>query len=143
LIEGLVLAGPQNLPALKEILAETEQRRSQVEDDCRQLMAGMEKSLKAYGVDLVGKHTARQIVRMTQSGFLKQLRAQGMNDENTQIACLQIMKDSRDLMVNVVSRLKLLEKIRNYLQDWLWGLTSPPVHQDGSSSSPFRPTHQH
>jgi len=143
LIEGLVLAGPQNIQVLKEILAETEQRRSQVSEDIQQLLADLEKSLKAYGVHLEGVRKPRSMMRMTQAGFLKLLRQQDINDENTQVACLQILKDSRELMTSLGSRLKLLERIGTYLRDWLLGLTYQSIHQDGSLPSPTPPARPH
>ncbi len=88
MIEGLVLAGPQNIQVLREILAETEKRRSQVGEDIRQLLEGMYKSLKSYGVSLDKTLSVRSISHMTQARFLKLLRQQEVVDEGTQVACL-------------------------------------------------------
>ena len=143
LIEELVLAGPQNIQVLHEILSETEQRRTQVSDDIQQLSLGVEASLETYGIHLGDARSPRSTVRMSQSGFLKLLRQQQVNDEITQLACLQILKDARELMESLEFRLRLLKKIEAYIRDWLLGLTYQSVHQSERHSSTTPPARPH
>ena len=95
--ENLVLAGPRSLIALRETLAETEQRKFQVQDDLHQLLKDLDKSLKSYGVSLNGRGNIEAITGLSPVGFLAFLRGQEIKDDKTQIACMQIVKDSREL----------------------------------------------
>ncbi|NTX00005.1 MAG: hypothetical protein HGB35_08800 [Geobacteraceae bacterium] len=52
LVDGLVLAGPPSLQAMREILAEASKRKAQVLDDLHQLSKEIEKSLSSYGIHL-------------------------------------------------------------------------------------------
>jgi len=58
------------------------------------------------------------------------LRQQEIHDNATQVACLQILKESRDLFDSMAGRLKLLEDVEHYLQDWLWGIAFQSTHKD-------------
>lgn len=136
MVEGLVLAGPQSLSALREILAVTDQRRSQAVDDLHQVIADLEKSLKSYGVQLVVSGRAASLARLTPVRFLTMLREQGVTDNETQVACLQLFKESRQLMSSLVTHLRLLEEIEIYLRDWLWGLAYQSARQGETGTRP-------
>ena len=129
MVENLVLAGPRSLIALREILTETEQRRLQVRDDLRQLLKDLEGSLKSYGVSLGGEANIEAVIGLSQVGFLSLLRTQEIHDHETQKACLQIIKDCRDLFETLSSRYLLLQDIESYLQDWIWALVVQTLHQ--------------
>jgi hypothetical protein len=62
-------------------------------------------------------------------GFLSVLRTQEIHDHETQKACLQIIKDCRDLFETLSSRYLLLQDIESYLQDWIWALVVQTLHQ--------------
>ena len=132
MVEGLVLAGPQSLSALREILAETGQRKSQIQDDMHQIFVDLEKSLKSYGVPLVKTKDPLAVSLLTPLAFLVQLRELGITENDTQVACLQLLKDSRELIDNLISHFKLMEEIEAYLQDWIWGLAYQLTHADSS-----------
>ena len=135
MVESLVLAGPRSLNALRETLAETEQRKSQIQEDLHQLLKDLEKSLKSYGVNLNGSGNVEAITGLSQVGFLSLLRTQEIHDNETQTACLQILKDSRDLIETLSSRYLLLQDIEGYLQDWIWALVVQAQHQDTRSQN--------
>lgn len=130
MVESLVLAGPQNIVVLKEIMAEAGQRRSQLQDDLSQIVNEMEKSLKGYGVQLPASHSLRSTVRMSAVSFLKILREQGIVEESTQMECLQVLRNSKDLIKGLLASIRLLEDIERYLEDWLWGLAYQSTRQD-------------
>src|SRR5512143_539175 len=52
MIQDMVLAGPQSLEALREILGEANKRKSQVYDDLNQVTNQLSIILKGYGVSL-------------------------------------------------------------------------------------------
>jgi len=135
MIESLVLAGPRSLNALRETLMETEQRKSQVQDDLHQLMKNLEESLKSYGVNLNGNGNVEAITELSQVGFLSFLRMQEIDDQSTQKACLQILKDSRDLIETLSSNYLLLQEIEGYIRDWIWALVVQERHQDTRSQN--------
>lgn len=143
MVESLVLAGPRSLNALRETLAETEQRKSQVQDDLHQLLKDLDKSLKSYGVSLSGRGNIEAITGLSPVGFLSFLRAQEINDDKTQMACMQIVKDSRDLIETLSSRYLLLQEIEVYLQDWIWALIVQSLHQENKpQNTKINPLHQ-
>ena len=135
MVESLVLAGPRNLTALREALAETEQRKMQIREDLHHLLRNLEDSLKSYGVNLEGSGNIEAITGLSQTGFLAFLRNQDIQDIETQRACLQILKDSRELIEVLSSRYLLLQEIEAYLQDWIWGLMVEAWHQDSRADS--------
>jgi hypothetical protein len=128
LVEGLVLDGPNNISALREILGEANQRRSQMRDDLRQMLVGLEKNLGSYGLHMKGKLNARTISKLSANRFLSVLREQDISDETTQAACMQLLRDSRSLIRKLESHLRLMDEIEDYVQDWLWGLAYQSTH---------------
>jgi hypothetical protein len=136
LVENLVLAGPSSLAALREMLSETELRKSQVQDDLYQLLNDLEKSMNSYGVSLNGNGPIEAITGLSQVGLLAILRDQEIQDVKAQTDCLQILKDSQDLIGNVHLRYLLLQEIEGFLQDWTWALIVQSVHQDPKSAGP-------
>jgi hypothetical protein len=136
-VEGLVYAGPQNLDALREILAEVGERQAQSDEDLRQVLQDFKASLKSFGVRMPGMENARALARLTPIRFLSLLREQGVIEEETQVACLQLLRDARDLVTSLVTHERLLDEIEIYLDDWLWGLVYQTAHQQ--PSEPVRP----
>jgi hypothetical protein len=129
MVEGLILAGPQSLSVLREMLAESGQRKLQVIDDLHQVFSDLQKNLTQYGVHLAGLKGAVSIPGLTQAGFLIMLQEQGVTDEEVQTVCLRILKESRELMESMSGNVVLLEEIETYLADWLWGLAYECAHQ--------------
>ncbi len=122
MVEGLVVAGPQSINVLREIMAEAGQRKAQVMDDLHQLFNDLEHSLKSYGVALSNSKSTLGMTQLTPARFLSMLREQGITEEKIQIDCLKLLRDSRELMVSLANHVRLLEEIETYLKDWLWGL---------------------
>lgn len=135
-VEGLILAGPQSLNPLREILAEVEQRKAQAQDDLHQVFSEFEGSLKSYGAYLTSVKDAFSLLQLTSVRFLSFLREQNINEEKAQIACLQLLKDSRELMVSMARHIRLLEEIEAYLRDWIWGLAYQSTRQDDDYNQP-------
>lgn len=129
MVEGLVLAGPQSLSTLQEILAEAGQRKSQVIDDLHQVFSELEKGLRNHGVNIHGLRDALSVTRLTSSNFLILLREQNISNEQDQVACLQLLMNSKELMVSLAGHIRLLEDIEKYLQDWSWGLVYQSARQ--------------
>jgi hypothetical protein len=129
-VEGLVFAGPKNLGALREILAEVGERQSQSDEDIRQVLQDFRTSLKSFGVRLKGYESGQSLARLTPIRMVSMLREQGISEEETQIACLQLLRDTRDLVNSLVMHARLLDEIQTYLQDWLWGLMYQRAHQE-------------
>jgi hypothetical protein len=129
MVEGLVLAGPESINILREIMAEAGQRKLQVVDDLNQLYSDLERSLKSYGVFLDSTKGYLAMTHLTPVRFLTILREQGNFEEKIQIDCLKILKDSRELIVSLTKHIRLLDDIENYLKDWLWGLAYQSTRQ--------------
>lgn len=129
LIQEMVLAGPRSLEALREILGEAIKRKSQVSDDLNQVINQLSVILSGYGIDLEA-HGGKQILQNLSEGQLSDLMdQQGINDKESRTSSLQVIKDSRELIVALNGKIYLLENIENYLHDWLWGLTYQFIRQ--------------
>lgn len=135
LVEGLVLAGPKNLDSLREVLDETDQRKTQVGDDLHQVFTQFIKVIKSYGVVIEGE-TPDTVQHWTAVWLLDVLRQQGIYEADVQTACLQVWQDSRELLENLSTKLDLLEEIELYLQDWLWGLAYKTIHNQQETEIP-------
>ncbi|RPI30980.1 MAG: hypothetical protein EHM70_12565 [Chloroflexota bacterium] len=129
MVESLVLAGPQSLNAMREMLAEAGQRKSQVLDDINQVFNQFENNLKSYGVYLDEVKNGLAVLQLTPVSFLAMLREQGITEEETQITCLQILHENRELIISLANHVRLLEEIETFLADWLWGLAYQSAHQ--------------
>ena len=123
MIQEMVLAGPQSLVALREILGETIKRKSQVHDDLSQVTNQLSIILKGYGIsmDMQGGNQALQ--SLSEQQLEEMLDEEHIVDLEARLGSLQVLKDSRDLMTTLDIKIQLLENIDTYLQDWLWGLT--------------------
>ena len=134
MIQEMVLAGPQSLEALREILAEANKRKTQVYDDLNQVTNQLSIILKGYGVSI--ELAGNQVMQNLSEDQLVQLMdAQGVVEKATRTSSLQVVRDSQELINTLNSKIILLESIETYLQDWLWGLTyqsirQPPGEQD-------------
>jgi hypothetical protein len=110
MIQEMVIAGPQSLDALREILGETIKRKSQVHDDLSQVINQLSIILKGYGL-------------------IEMMNTQELFEADTRTGCLQVLMDSKELITTLDSKIQLLENIENYLQDWLWGLTYQSIRE--------------
>jgi hypothetical protein len=123
MVEGLVLAGPKSLDAMREILSEVLKRKSQLKDDINQIINDLRNVLLGYGVKIGKVKGARVLLGIRPTQFLKLIQQQNINDDQTQLACLQVFQDSRELVLNSNIHLGILEEIELYLRDWIWGIT--------------------
>ncbi|MFZ6030905.1 MAG: hypothetical protein ACOYYS_24625 [Chloroflexota bacterium] len=121
-VEGLVLAGPQSITVLREILAESSQRKSQVQDDMHQVYVQFASGLDGYGVSLKGYRTALSLIRLTPRRFLGLLRKQSVMEDAAQVACLQLLHETRLLLKHLAVQFHLLEDVEQYLEDWMLGV---------------------
>jgi hypothetical protein len=134
MVEGLVLAGPQNIDVLKEILAEVGQRKSQLQDDVNQILNEMINGLKRCGLALPTNRSPRSLVRMSSLTLLRLLREQCITDEKVQSDTLEILRNTKELAKGMIANIHLLEEIERHLQDWLWGLAYQSTRQDSQIS---------
>jgi hypothetical protein len=122
LVEGLVLVGPQSLGVLREMRSEAAHRKSQVLDDLHQVFSDLEESVLTFGIVITNVNNSQAIIDLKSANFIEMMQEQGVLEEDSQAACLQILKDSRELITSLDTHVKLLEEIEHYIQDWLWGL---------------------
>ncbi len=123
IVEGLILAGPQSLDELRQVLAEATARKMQVEDDLNQVYREMKRVLNEYKVVFPHREDFRETLSLTPMELLVLMKNQGVEDSNSQSACLQVFQDSRDIISNLSSHLALLTEIEGYIRDWLYVLT--------------------
>jgi hypothetical protein len=123
LVHEMVLVGPQSLDALREILGEAMKRKSQVYDDLNQVTNQLAIILKGYGLNLETPEGTSILKAITEDQLISLMDAQKISNVETRSGCLQVMKDSQELINTLNTKIQLLESIETYLQDWLWGLT--------------------
>lgn len=130
LVEGLVLAGPQSLGTLSEVLAETGQRRAQIQDDLQRVYGELQNDLRKRGVRFTsGLPDAISFTRLTPIRFLMLLQKQGVTDEDIQNQCLGKLEETREMMDSLAGHLFLLKEIENFLRDWIWGLAHQTMRE--------------
>jgi hypothetical protein len=135
LIQEMVLAGPQSLEAVREILGEAAKRKSQVFDDLNQVTNQLSIILKGYGINLE-VHGGNQILQaMTELQLLALMDDQGVVEKETRSSSVNVLKDSQELISTLNGKISLLENIELYLQDWLWGLTYQSIRQMGKDEN--------
>jgi hypothetical protein len=137
MVEGLVLSGPEKLEMLREILSETNQRKVQVGDDLQQVINGLKTNLEGYGVRLRNLKNPGVISKMKPVRFLNILKTQGINDQEAQTRCLQLLKDARELVNSLEEHYTLLADIERYLDDWMWGMFYQSIHRSQGNAGFF------
>jgi hypothetical protein len=135
MIQEMVLAGPQSLEALREILAEAMKRMSQVHDDLSQVVNQLSIILKGYGLKLEALGGNQMLQSIDEDELIDLMDAQELFETETRSNCLQVMKDSRELINTLNGKIELLDNIEKYLQDWLWGLTYQFIRQGEDEAS--------
>jgi hypothetical protein len=130
LVEALVLAGPENLVVLREVLTETNQRKVQVGDDINQVLSGLRTNLQSYNVRMRGLKKATTLAQMKPSRFVTMIKRHGINGLETQNACIQLFKDAQDLAVSLLGHYSLLAQIEGFLDDWIIGVSYQLAHQE-------------
>jgi hypothetical protein len=136
MVEGLVLAGPQSLSVLREMRSESAHRKSQILDDLHQVYSDLENNLGTLGVVLTGVKSAVAITDLKSVRFVGMMQEQGVLEEETQMVCLQFLRDSREIIASLACQVELLEEIEDFLEDWLWGLAYQ-LARDGFGESSY------
>jgi hypothetical protein len=132
MIQEMVMAGPQSLEALREILGETSKRKAQVYDDLNQVTNQLLIIMKDYGLNLERLGGSQALLSLSEQRLIELMNEEQVGDPDTRSTSLHVLRDSQDLMVTLKSKIALLENIETYLQDWLWGLTYQHIrHGDG------------
>ena len=121
MVESLIVAGPQNLVALREIIAELNTRKSQLHNDFHEILDDLDDNLIKMGVS---KPTAQQInpLDIEPERFILLLVEEGMEHEMERLECLRFLENSQKMIESVLKNITLLEDLEIYLNDWLWGL---------------------
>ncbi len=136
LIQEMVLAGPKSLEALHEILGEALKRKSQVYDDLNQVINQLSIILKGYGLNLESNEGTPKVQVITEDELINLMDEQQITEADRRASCLQVVKDSRELINTLNGKIRILENIENYLQDWLWGLTYQHIRQGDDETNP-------
>ena len=134
MIQEMIIAGPQNLEALREILSETLKRKSQVHDDLNQVINQLSIILHGYGINFENLGGSQVVQKFDERQLIKLLDSQEIFETDARKACLQVLIDSKDLIKSLRSKIVLLENIENYLQDWLWGLTYQSIRHSAEEA---------
>jgi hypothetical protein len=134
LVEALVLAGPENLVVLREILTETNQRKVQVGDDINQVLSGLRTNLQSFNLRLRGLRKVSSLAQMKPGRFLTMIKNHGIVELDAQKACMQLFKDAQELAVSLSGHYSLLAQIEVFLEDWIMGVSYQLAHQDHPKS---------
>jgi len=133
LAQDLVVAGPQSLNALREVLAEVSSRKAQLQEDMRQVILDLDQKLKQYGVSLnPAQAEPNAFVCLSIRSFLRTLRKQGVEEKQVFIS-LELLSCAQELAVRLLEHLRLLDEVERYLSDWLWGLVYQAAHEGRTS----------
>lgn len=133
MVEKLILAGPQRLEELQQVLVETMARKLQVEDDIKQLYTELKRVLREYGVELSSNDDYTAALLISPLEFIVLMRSQGVEEHEKQAACQQVFFESQNLLKNLNTNLHLFVEIEQYLQDWSWGLTYQKTRQQADA----------
>lgn len=123
MIQELVVAGPQSLDALREILGEAQKRKAQVHDDLNQVTNQIAIILMGYGVALDKQGSNQMLQSINEHELQSMLDEQKIVEKEARSGSLQVLRDSQELLNTLKAKIQLLDHIETYLQDWLWGLT--------------------
>jgi len=132
LVEGLVLAGPQSLNALREIRAEVTTRKVELQEEIARVFSKMEDELHSLGVNLAVLPDHISIHHLEPSNFNHLLGHQGFPDDASQVKCARLLNSSKEIMSQLARQILLLDEVELYLDDWIWGLMYQSAHQIGT-----------
>ncbi len=121
MVESLIVAGPQNLVAIREIIAELNTRKSQLHNDFHEILDDLDNSLMKMGVS---KSIVEQInpLEIEPERFMQLLSRGGLEHDVEHIECLRFLENSQEMIESVLKNISLLDDLEIYLNDWLWGL---------------------
>jgi hypothetical protein len=128
-VEGLVLAGPVSLSALREVRTEVSIRRCQFQYDITETFAELEQKLITNGINLSGLADHNLFNQLEASGIQNYLLRQGIDDESRQRECVRLVHNAKEAMSALARQILLLEEVELYLEDWIWGLIYQSAQQ--------------
>lgn len=128
-VEGLVLAGPVSLGALREVRIEVSTRRCQFQEDITNTFMELEQKLSIYGINLSGLADRHLINRLEPSSFQLYMHQHGIDDEIRQRECVRLVHNAKEAMSALARQILLLEEVELYLEDWIWGLIYQSAQQ--------------
>ena len=131
LVEGLVLAGPQSLNALREIRSEVTTRKVEFQEEIARVFKKMEDELQGLGVSLAYLPERISMHYLEPKNFSRILDQQGILDEPSQVSCARLLSSSKEIMSQLARQILLLDEVELYLDDWIWGLMYQSAHQRG------------
>lgn len=128
-VEGLVLAGPVSLSALREVRIEVSTRRCQFQEDITSTFSELEQKLSTYGVNLSGLADRHLLNQLEPSSFQFYMHQHGIDDETPQRECVRLIHNAKEAMSALARQILLLEEVELYLEDWIWGLIYQSAQQ--------------
>lgn len=130
-VQKLVLAGPSTLEILQDILGDVHFRRDQVQDDLNQVLDGLRDNLSSYGIQLQEGQQLWKLAKGKPDHILELCGSLGIDDAHLRGECLQLVRDSHELVKTLRARLNLLDEMNVCVEDWMWGMyyqsTRPPA----------------
>jgi hypothetical protein len=134
LVEGLVLAGPQSLNALREIRAEVTTRKVEFQEEIARVFSKMEEELQGLGVSLASLPDRISVQILEPKNLFPLLDQQGVPDSFSHVKCAKLLSSSKEIMSQLARQILLMDEVELYLDDWIWGLIYQSAHQMGGSS---------
>ena len=126
-VEDMILLNPQAAYALQAILSETKQKRKKTKDLLEQLLSEVNMECSTIGIKV------KNLIDLLTVGVLTakfnqeegQLKPEQADDKNRSNFFNVIVK-----YVDLITQLRLLMDIEQYLIDWLWGMGYESYHNN-------------
>jgi hypothetical protein len=134
LVEGLVLAGPQSLNALRAIRAEVTARKVDFQEEIARVFSKMEDELRILGVNLAFLPDHISMHALEPKNLYHLMDQQDIPDEASQIKCARLLNSSKEIMSQLARQVLLLYEVELYLDDWIWGLMYQSARQMGMAT---------
>lgn len=129
LVEGLVLAGPTSLNALREIRAEVIAQRTELQSEIARIFSNVEEKLNGWGVSLDGL-SGRNTMHSLEAACLGNILRQGEGQDETRLLeCTRLLNASKEAMSHLARQILMLNEVDIYLEDWIWGLMYQSARQ--------------
>lgn len=132
LVEELVLAGPESLDTLREVLVEVSSRKTQIQDDLSQIYSDLDKKLQEYGIRLAEGTSPQSLVQISQEKLLALIYSDVTFEAGWEKKPITLLNNAQDMMKSLVDYVHLLDDVELFLQDWIWSLMYQSAHQDHS-----------
>lgn len=132
LVESLVVIGSDSLGVMREILTEITVERSRLREDQQKEIKRFECDLMDFGVTVPHPQHLKEFMTIQATTLLNTIKRQGIGEEDVQNQCLQLLVRSRESMFELYSRIDLLDRLEDYLLDWMWAVMYLSSHQNSS-----------